>query len=196
MDLIHSDFTFNLDRQFHCLRHFSFDGNDQLRRLEAKFPSYSTTQIQQELELIGSKFHADFAQEPFEILDQFKKASRMQIPIENNKTLIQFAFSKDDFPNGIGNSALLPLSELDEAQQARKYKVKRGDFEVWTCEVAKLPTSNKLSIIAFENQGNFDIITLFPGEYAPAFPRGTSELDEQNRMFWEGHCLLSTKQEI
>lgn len=190
MGLNHPDFTFNIDRQFHCLRHFSFQGKSQLRRLEAKFSPYSKAQIQQELDLIGSKFYADFAQEPLEILNQLEKASQMQTPIENNKTLIQFDFSKEDFPNGIGNSALLPLSELDETQQVRKYKVKRGDYEVWTCEVAELPTSNKLSIIAFENQGFFDIITLFPGEYAPAFPRGTSELEEQNRMFWEGHCLL------
>ncbi len=193
MDLNYPDYTFNLDRQFHCLRHFSFEGNEQLRRLAAKFPSYSTSQIQQELNLIGSKFYADFAQEPLDILKQLKKASQTQNPIENNKTLIQFAFSKVDFPNGIGNSALLPLSELDEAQQARKYKVKRGDFEVWTCEVVRLPTTNVLSIITMEKAGVFDIITLFPGDYAPAFPRGTSELDEQNRMFWEGHCLLREK---
>jgi hypothetical protein len=191
MDLNYPVFNFSQDRQFHCLRHFLYEGYEQLHTLAVKFPSNSTDQIIEQLELVGSIFNHTFAKEPLEILNRLDQGIIRNRLLENNKTLFQYTFLIDDFPQGIGYSALLPLSELDEAQQAKKHKVKRGDYEVWTCEVSELPTSNKLSIIAFENEGFFDIITLFPGEYAPAFPRGKSELDEVNRLFWEQHCLLS-----
>jgi hypothetical protein len=193
MDLGWPHLNFTLERQFHCLRHFSFQNKEQISHFQHQFPTYSGEQIQQQLEMVGSKFHDDFAREPMAILRHLEKAPHIQRPIENNKTLFQFTFSQIDFPKGIGKSALIAVGQLDEAQQVRKYKVKRGEIEVWTCEVAELPTSNLLSIIAMEKAGVFDIITLFPGDYAPAFPRGTSELDEQNRMFWEGHCLLREK---
>jgi hypothetical protein len=121
-------------------------------------------------------------------LDQGIISSRS---LENNKTLFQYTFSKDEFPQGIGDSALRSLSKLDETEQARKYKVKRDDYEVWSCDVAELPQSNLLSIITYNQGSSFEIITLFPGDYAPAFPRGLGDSEEMNRVFWEEHCLLT-----
>jgi hypothetical protein len=191
MDLNHPDFNFSTERQFHCLRHFPFKGYEQLRALAVKFPTNSTEQIIEQLALVGSKFSHTFATEPSEILNRLDRGIIFSRSLENNKTLFQYTFSKDEFPLGIGDSALRSLSKLNETEHARKYKVKRGDYEVWSCNVTELPKSNILSIIAYDQGISFDIITLFPGDYAPAFPRGTSELDEVNKLFWEGHCLLS-----
>jgi hypothetical protein len=184
MDLNYPDFNFITKRQFHCLRHFPFKGHEQLCALAVKFPTNSIDQIIEQLALVGSKFSHTFATEPLEILNRLDQGIIFSKSLENNKTLFL----------GIGDSALQSLSKLDETEQARKYKVKRGDFEVWTCEVVRLPTTNVLSIITMEKAGVFDIITLFPGDYAPAFPRGTSKLDEVNKLFWEEHCLLNKKE--
>lgn len=193
MDLIYPVFNFSQNRQFHCLRHFPFKSQEQLLALAVQFSTNSTDQIIEQLALVGSKFNHAFAAEPLDILNRLDQGIIRSRSLENNKTLFQYTFSKDDFPQGIGDSALQSLSKLDETEQARKYKVKRGDYEVWSCDVTELPKSNILSIIAYHQGSSFDIITLFPGDYAPAFPRGTSELDELNRVFWERHCLLSKK---
>jgi len=191
MDLNHPDFKFSIERQFHCLRHFPFKGHEQLRVLAVKFPTNSIEQITEQLELVGSKFSQTFATEPLEILNRLDKGIISNRSLENNKTLFQYTFSKDEFPQGIGDSALRSLSKLDETEQARKYKVKRDDYEVWSCDVAELPQSNLLSIITYNQGSSFDIITLFPGDYAPAFPRGLGDSEEMNRVFWEEHCLLT-----
>jgi hypothetical protein len=191
MDLNHPDFKFSTERQFHCLRHFPFKGHEQLRVLAVKFPTNSIEQIIEQLELVGSKFSQTFATEPLEILNRLDQGIISSRSLENNKTLFQYTFSKDEFPQGIGDSALRSLSKLDETEQARKYKVKRDDYEVWSCDVAELPQSNLLSIITYNQGSSFEIITLFPGDYAPAFPRGLGDSEEMNRVFWEEHCLLT-----
>lgn len=61
------------------------------------------------------------------------------------------------------------------------------------CEVKELPTTNLLTIIALNQKNTFQIVTLFPGDYAPAFPQGLGDEEEKKRVFWEGHCLMNKK---
>lgn len=193
MDIKIPTFEFSLERQFHCLRHFSFHDLEQVDILHTHFPSFNPIEIREQLDMVGSKFNKEFAQQPIDILISLAKASFTQRDIANTKIVGQFSFSWDDFPNGIGNSALIPLSELSAQQQADKYKVNRSNYEVWTCDVAELPATNLLSIIALKLENSLQIVTLFPGDYAPAFPRGLGDSEELNRVFWEGHCLLQSR---
>ena len=185
------DFEFSLERQFHCLRHFSFHDLAQVNVLHTNFPSFHPQEIKEQLDMVGSKFNKEFAQQPIEILNSLVKDSFTSEDLENNKILLQFSFSSKDFPHGIGNSALIPLSELSAQQHSSKYNVNRSDYEVWTCQVEKLPSTNLLSIIALKQEKTLQIVTLFPGDYAPAFPKGLRDSEEMNRVFWEGHCLLN-----
>jgi hypothetical protein len=186
-------FEFSLKRQFHCLRHFSFHNLEQVNFLHNNFSCFHPQEIKEQLEMVGSKFNKEFAQQPIDILNSLVKASFTQREIGNNKILLQLSFSSKDFPYGIGNSALISLSELSVQQQAAKYKVNRSNYEVWTCEVAELPTTNLLSIIALKQENTLQMVTLFPGDYAPAFPKGKCDSEEMNRVFWEGHCLLQSR---
>lgn len=191
MDIKIPTFEFSLERQFHCLRHFSFHDLKQVDFLHTHFPSFNPIEIREQLDMVGSKFTKEFAQQPIEILNSLAKASFTSEDLENNKILLQFSFLSKDFPNGIGNSALIPLSELSVQQHSSKYKVNRSDYEVWTCDVEELASTNLLSIIALKKENTLQIVTLFPGEYAPAFPRGVGDFEKWNRVFWEGHCLLN-----
>jgi hypothetical protein len=128
-----------------------------------------------------------------DILNSLKKASFTNRDIGDNKIVAQYTFSEREFPNGIGNSALIPLNKLSDQQQAAKYKVNRNNYEVWTCEVEELPTTNLLTIIALNHENTLQIVTLFPGDYAPAFPQGLGDQEEKKRVFWEGHCLMNKK---
>jgi hypothetical protein len=193
MDLIYPNYEFSLERQFHCLRHFSFHEINQLNFLQDNFPNYHSKEIREQLDMVGSKFVPAFARQPMDILNSLKKASFTIRDIGDNKIVAQYTFSEQEFPNGIGNSALIPLNKLSDQQQAAKYKVNRNNYEVWTCEVDELPTTNLLTIIALNQENTLQIVTLFPGDYAPAFPQGLGDQEEKKRVFWEGHCLMTKK---
>ena len=190
MDLIYPNYEFSLERQFHCLRHFSFHELDQLNFLQDNFPNYHSKEIREQLDMVGSKFVPAFARQPMDILNSLKKASFTNRDIGDNKIVAQYTFSEQEFQNGIGNSALIPLNKLSAQQQAAKYKVNRNNYEVWTCEVDELPTTNLLTIIALNQENTLQIVTLFPGDYAPAFPQGLGGEEENKRVFWEWHCLM------
>jgi hypothetical protein len=193
MDLIYPNYEFSLERQFHCLRHFSFHEINQLNFLQDNFPNYHSKEIREQLDMVGSKFVPAFARQPMDILNSLKKASFTNRDIGDNKIVAQYTFSEQEFQNGIGNSALIPLNKLSAQQQAAKYKVNRSNYEVWTCEVEELPTTNLLTIIALNQENTLQIVTLFPGDYAPAFPQGLGDEEEKKRVFWEGHCLMTKK---
>jgi hypothetical protein len=193
MDLTYIKYEFSLERQFHCLRHFSFQEINQLNFLQDNFPNYHSKEIRAQLDMVGSKFDPAFARQPMDILNSLKKASFTNRDIGDNKIVAQYTFSEREFPNGIGNSALIPLNKLSDQQQAAKYKVNRNNYEVWTCEVEELPTTNLLTIIALNQENTLQIVTLFPGDYALAFPLGLGAEEEKKRVFWEGHCLLNRK---
>jgi len=190
MDLIYPNYEFSLERQFHCLRHFSFHEINQLNFLQDNFPNYHSKEIREQLDMVGSKFVPAFARQPMDILNSLKKASFTNRDIGDNKIVAQYTFSEQEFQNGIGNSALIPLNKLSAQQQAAKYKVNRNNYEVWTCEVDELPTTNLLTIIALNQENTLQIVTLFPGDYAPAFPQGLGGEEENKRVFWEWHCLM------
>jgi hypothetical protein len=193
MDLIYPNYEFSLERQFHCLRHFSFHEINQLNFLQDNFPNYHSKEIREQLDMVGSKFVPAFARQPMDILNSLKKDSFTNRDIGDNKIVAQYTFSEQEFPNGIGNSALIPLNKLSDQQQATKYKVNRNNYEVWTCEVDELPITNLLTIIALNQENTLQIVTLFPGDYAPAFPQGLGDQEEKKRVFWEGHCLMNRK---
>lgn len=193
MDLIYPNYEFSLERQFHCLRHFSFHEIDQLNFLQDNFPNYHSKEIRVQLDMVGSKFDPAFARQPMDILNSLKKASFTIRDIGDNKIVVQYTFSEQDFPTGIGNSALIPLNKLSDQQQTAKYKVNRSNYEVWTYEVEELPTTNLLTIITLNQENTLQIVTIFPGEYAPAFPQGLGGEEEINRGFWESHCLMTKR---
>lgn len=193
MDIKIPTFEFSLERQFHCLRHFSFEDSTQLNFLQNNFKAYQAKEIKEQLDMVGSKFNSAFADQPIKILDSLAKASFTERDIEKGKKVFQFTFPLRDFPQGIGNSALIPLTKLSAQQSATKYKVNRSNYEVWTCDVEELPVTNLLTIIAGISENTSQIVTLFPGEYAPAFPKGMGDFEKGNRVFWEGHCLLNKK---
>jgi hypothetical protein len=193
MDLTYTKYEFSLESQFHCLRHFSFHEINQLNFLQDNFPNYHSKEIREQLDMVGSKFDPEFARQPMDILNSLKKASFTNRDIGDNKIVAQYTFSEQEFPNGIGNSALIHLNKLSAQQQAAKYKLNRNNYEVWTCEVDELPTTNLLTVIALNQENTLQIVTLFPGDYAPAFPQGLGAEEEKKRVFWEGHCLMNRK---
>ena len=190
MDIKIPTFEFSLERQFHCLRHFEYLGCEQLIQIATDFPGYSFEQIDKELKLIGSKFHRTFALSPINLLDELSGANSLKHMIETGQSVFQFSFDPLKFPNGIGNSAIVKISGCSDEERAQLKKIRRGQFEVWSLSVSELPPTWTMTIISRSREESCEIITLFPGEYAPKFPIKGDPNESINRLFWEDHAFL------
>lgn len=190
MDITIPTFEFSLERQFHCLRHIEYLGSEQLIRLATHFPDYSVEQIDKELKLIGSKFHQTFAPYPIDLLGELSVANAFKHTIDAEQSVFQFSYDAIKFPFGIGKSALLKISESSNEERSRLIKTQRGQFDVWSLQVSELPPTWTMTIIANPRRGANEIITLFPGEFAPKFPTKGDPNESESRIFWEDHAFL------
>lgn len=68
----------------------------------------------------------------------------------------------------------------------------RSGYETSFIEVTDLPKTNFATIIYKRNSKEYELITAFPGEYAPAFPNEKMLSEEFNAAtnFWKHHILL------
>jgi hypothetical protein len=68
----------------------------------------------------------------------------------------------------------------------------RNGFSTEFIETAHLPKTKYVTVVYKEQNGNNNIITLFPGPYAPAFPHIKMKAEEFNyaTQYWSDHILL------
>jgi hypothetical protein len=61
--------------------------------------------------------------------------------------------------------------------------------------VDDLPETNQFCVIVEGNYSPFEIITLFPGEYAPPFPHAnqSEKANNDSKQFWEKYVLLKKR---
>lgn len=71
----------------------------------------------------------------------------------------------------------------------------RNGKEVEFIEVEELPSTSLLTIVCRRELSGFYLITIYPGEYAPAFPHDGMEPEELSwaMAFWDKHILLKKK---
>ena len=183
---------FELDRQFHALKHFTSLNSSALKGFIEK--GYSEEEIESRLRTISSKFSPEFAESPAEILEVLKKSKFIVIHKDETKREVPGRLSlkidKKDYPNGIGKDALIPLSDIIENQNIYKKPVKGFELNFIS---GKLRTTNILNIIFNKFSESPNIHTIFPGEYAPPVPdyENQPEIEyKENLLFWEKHALI------
>ncbi|KPK79117.1 MAG: hypothetical protein AMS27_18355 [Bacteroides sp. SM23_62_1] len=106
---------------------------------------------------------------------------------------VRLNFSKEDFPEGIGEDHIIHIDKLPEV-----IKNKLPDQEYETLQKIQFighprkTWSVNLIIKRIENQQV--IITIFPGIYAPLLPNTEEQSEEEYRKsieFWSKHVLIS-----
>jgi len=137
---------FELDRQFHALKHFTTLNSSAFKGFIKQ--GYSKEEIESRLRTVGSKFCSEFAGSPAEILKVLKKGKFIVIHKDEVKREVSGRLSlmieKSAYSNGIGRNALIPLSDISKNQNIYKKPVKGFKLNFIS---GKLRSTNILNII-------------------------------------------------
>lgn len=114
-----------------------------------------------------------------------------QIILQENQT--QAHLFKAEF--AIGTCALSNLNTLKNPDIQLETRNGISTRFAW---VDALPETNHFCVIVEGSHSPFEIITLFPGEYAPPFPHAnqSEKANKESKEFWEKHVLLKMRVSI
>ena len=173
------------ERAFYLIKHF--EEIDQKGIIHFQNIGYNSDQIIKSLNTIGSKFYARFCSNPFDLMLKINNYKPFESIDQSNgnKAIIY----KIPFTGGIGTNTILNLKEIQPQDRHKLNKLNRNGFYVNVLERSFFEFTNQLVVIC--NQFN-QVMTIFPGLYAPAFP---TQLNDENEikssiLFWENHVFI------
>ncbi len=184
-------FTFTPAQQFHTLKHFRAINEEFIRKHIRQFRNVES--VSERLRKNVSKFNPGFADNPFTVLDQISNTGQYQVSFfreSRYKLELQLSFNPHDFPGGIGLSMLLPLKHLNSIQQNSVFKENGLQY----CKDGPAPVKTwDLNLVLRKNGEQPEIITFFPGTFAPPVPdQAFQDPDQYNESleFWGQHVIL------
>ncbi len=178
----------------HLCRHFKnlpAEEISKLLNLQIKM-----SEIEDELKLVGSKFYDPPFKGVYSLIGYVEKNWHIKnvISFENDILICSFSFSRTEFSKGIGNDGLVSLSSLDENELSKVYKKDRKTFVVNAYPTSQIFPTWDLIVISKSNPIP-EILTIYPGTYAPPFPMDTmnKEFFQICDEFWKMHALIESK---
>jgi hypothetical protein len=177
----------------HICRHFKSLPSEDVSKLLAI--GFNKSEIEQELALVGSKFFSPPFSGIFALVDFIEKnwVKKEVVSLENDTLVSRWIWDKMEYPDGIGNDGLVSLNSLNEDELSRVYKKERKKFIVNAYPTSQVFPTNEFIVIS-KNKPNPEILTIYPGTYAPPFPTEDMEkgffksCDE----FWKIHALIES----
>ncbi len=188
-----SSIQFNIQSEFHMLRHF--ETIDKATQEELLSNGYALSQIQQELSLTGSKFFSHFANDIKELLEKVLQHPYQKTTGINGNHIIESGLPKTEYPNGIGTKAVVTLDEITKDQHAQIFYEKNRGFPLAHLLVDNLPITNHFTLILKSIPEGYAFITAFSGESAMPIPdyKMTNAQFEACKKYWELHLFLKKK---
>lgn len=184
---------FPVEKQIHCLRHFNVPESDELSDLAIKL-SITTEDLKSYYNIAGSKFHKSFAVDPFTCFKRLREELRFSKISQGRKNVLiaEFRFSKSLFPYGIGFSNIISTEELADEEKKGIKQIERDGIKVNILKTdIKFITWQANLVVEIDPAPT--VLTLFPGESAPALP-DTRYLEgeelEKSIKFWAQHVFL------
>ena len=189
---IFSELYFKWSAQFHILKHFVAIDKAYAKQLVAH--GYSLQQIDAQLKTIGSTFDTPFSDNPQELLYFLKNNKQYISTITQKEYTIEIQFEiMSNVEHGIGFDNLISLAQLTSNQRKTAYKSKIGDALLWHIDIA-LKRTNTINMVVAKHGDEYSIITIFPGTYAPPFPKigkqSILEFDISSD-FWNNHAFIA-----
>jgi hypothetical protein len=168
------------EQAFYLLKHFT--EVDQITIGKLIDVGYSTSDINKQLELVGSKFFSSFCQSPCD-LEARISTGRLIHRIEQSNGRIARVYEFDEI---IGTEQIINITSIDSSSI---FTLERNGMNIQSISLKELPTTNKLVTVSSETE---KWITAFPGNYAPAFPSTWMSIEEHGYAteFWENHVFV------
>lgn len=169
------DKSYNLSANslFHCLRHFNKLCRTEKELIEAE--GRTKTEINAMLAQSGSKFFADSVAE---IIDSIL-AHTVKTETTDGKTIFHALFGEP-----VGFTGIVSEDELNNAMRAGLQEEMRGSYAVRTVPSDTMSPTCEAHLILDTSTKN--VITVFPGSYAPAIPRQGWSASP----FWSSHYFI------
>ena len=181
---------FRSEDQFHMIRHFE---NIDSNKIDYFFKlGYKIKEINEQLNMSGSRFCQDFAQDIPSLLKITADYGYQTIIGLNGNLTLSVNIPKIDFPQGIGTLTVIPITELSNKQENKIFfKLNRGTY-LPHLHVKEYPKTYSYSLIINKNEDKFYFITAFPGEAGMPIPNVKMEENLYNncQSFWRNHVFL------
>jgi hypothetical protein len=156
---------------------------------------YSKTLIDENLQILGSKFHDFFATDIKSLILQCASIKDTTTLRQNGYLHISYEFEELKFPKGIGTIGVIAMEKLKSLTSSQPVLKKNRGHQLLHATVSKLPTTNLLTMVLKEQQNSNFLITAFPGPTALPLPstKFSTEFNETCKLFWEQQVFLGLK---
>lgn len=173
----------SIQQAFYLLKHFEVITENDFSLLLKN--DKTASEINSQLQIIGSKFNSNFCRSPFELSLKLSEGMEVRSIIQSNGRIAK----EFEYDMVVGADNLISIDKLSQLEQQSIVIEKRGDWEVKVVKLTQNISTNLLTAIYSEDG---KIITCFPGQYAPPFPRLdlTQAENEQSRAFWDTHAFI------
>jgi hypothetical protein len=179
------EFILTDERAFYLIKHFEKLNEKGIHHFQQL--GHSSEAINHALSSIGSKFYTRFTENPYELIQYLSHLTPLVIISQTNgNKALRYKIA---FEGGIGTNTLINIQAIPQTDKSTLKKVIRNGFEVNVVERNFFDPTNELVLIC--NSLN-EVITVFPGMYAPAFPTQLVDKNEVDsaRLFWEHHAFI------
>ena len=190
-----SSIQFNLQSEFHMLRHF--ENVNSLIHENLIREGYTQKEIEEELLLVGSKFNSTFATDISSLLKRFIQYPTKETIGSNGNLVVECQVSESDFPEGIGTKAVIPIQDIPDAEIRFVYLKKNRDVDLLHYKIDNFPTTNACTLILKPLKSGYLFISAFPGASAMPIPITSMDLTLFNscKEFWDNHVFLELKKD-
>lgn len=189
---IHS-IQYNLQSEFHMLRHFEKADDEILKNLLLE--GYSLKDIQNELALPGSKFFSHFANDISELIEKIAPHIIQKSVGINGNHIIESDIPIEQFPNGIGTKAVVALKDVTPELRSKIYFEKNRNYSLSHLLVDQLPVTNRCTLILKPVTDGYIFISAFSGESAMPIPKDdmSTEIFNACTAYWNEHVFLKLR---
>ena len=183
--------------QMHALRHLSLVSDATRQKLLDK--SISNEEIEKELAISGSKFFAEFATCPDDIMAKILENTG-QLEWQDHRCEVRSFFSKDAYPGGIGYANVIPLDDLTQDETATliiRPRDKENPYPLNFAKSERQILTWQANLILVKKDELVKVVTVFPGEFSPPIPDKSKQCEEEyNRydVFWKQHVFMEKTQ--
>ncbi len=185
-------FEFGPMRQYHTLKHFAAIDDQFVKTFLHQFRDIHG--IEDRLKKNVSKFSREFADNPFTIIDRISKTDTYVVEFSResgDRIEVGMKFSESSFPGGVGFDSLVSLDDISPVDAGRVFMEDGVQY-------IHLPGGSlinwRMNLILGRLNGKVEVITFFPGTYAPPLPDNEFQSEEelrQSRQFWKEHAVVT-----
>lgn len=176
------EIIYRTDSVFHSLSHFT---DISLNVRNSLLNEYGHNEIQNQLNMPGSKFYSSFVKSPQELIEILQSRFPIEFqsikPESDGKVRLSF---KLGYP--IGTTSIVSYEELTEEEKKTIMWELRNGCRIRTVDVNRRVPTEECQLILISEGEQYYFCTAFPGELAPPLPHA----GETGDPYWDTHLFI------